>query len=99
MFTSKDVVFDNLYTVGLNEQASIRAENISSQMGKLEFDVAMPSERFHLSTSLYGEFNVYNILCAISVLISEHVSQDIIKKVVADFDTVPGRLEEVKNTR
>ncbi|MBS9784411.1 UDP-N-acetylmuramoyl-L-alanyl-D-glutamate--2,6-diaminopimelate ligase [Candidatus Gracilibacteria bacterium] len=99
VFTSKDVVFDNLYTVGLNEQASIRAENISSQMGKLEFDVAMPSERFHLSTSLYGEFNVYNILCAISVLISEHVSQDIIKKVVADFDTVPGRLEEVKNTR
>lgn len=99
LFLSNDYPADRTETIGITEWASIRAENIVSHMGSLDFDVAIPSDRFHLSTRLYGEFNVSNILCAVSVLMSQHVSIDVIKKIVADFDTVPGRFEEVSNNR
>lgn len=98
-FTSRDIVTDNLYTVGLSPQAGVRAENITFTEHGMEFDVKIPSNVFHLSTKLYGEFNVSNILCAVAVLMSQQVDIATITQIVRDFDTVPGRLEDVPNNR
>lgn len=99
MFTSRDIVTDNLYTVGISPQASVRAENIEFTTTWTEFDVKIPSAQFHLSTSLHGDFNVSNILTAVAVLMSQQVEIPAIQSVIADFHTVPGRLEEIPNTR
>ncbi len=98
-FLSKDIVVDNMYTIGFGPNAQIRWENIIQKMDAMEFDVKIPSNQFHLKTKLQGEFNVSNILCAIAVLMSQRVSIEQITEIVENFTTVPWRLEEVRNSR
>ncbi|MFZ2336903.1 MAG: cyanophycin synthetase [Patescibacteria group bacterium] len=40
-----------------------------------------------------------NILCAVAILISQKVEIPVIQELIAGFDCVPGRLEEVPNMR
>lgn len=98
-FISRDIVTDNLYTVGISSQASVRAENIVFTDDGTEFEVKIPSDRFHISTKLYGEFNVANILAAIAVMMSQQVDISVIQDTIRNFHAVPGRLEEIPNTR
>lgn len=98
-FLSKEVATDTLYTVWFGRDASVRAENIHYENGVMQFDVKIPSNSFVLQTELYGEFNVSNILTATAVLMSQQVDISTIQRVIADFHTIPGRLEKVKNNR
>lgn len=98
-FLSKDIVVDNMFTVGFSPSATVRAENVSRTMESMEFDVKIPSNQFHLKTKLQWEFNISNILCAVAILISQKVDIPVIQEVIAGFDCVPGRLEEVPNMR
>ncbi len=98
-FLSKDIVVDNMFTVGFSPSAIVRAENVSRTMESMEFDVKIPSNQFHLKTKLQWEFNISNILCAVAILISQKVDIPVIQEVIAGFDCVPGRLEEVPNMR
>lgn len=97
-FISRDIVTDNLYTVGFSSNANVRAENIVRNTEYTEFEVKIPSNSFILRTHLYGDFNISNILLAVSVLMSQRVDIPTIQKLVENFVTVPGRLEEVPNT-
>lgn len=96
-FLSKEIVTDNLYTTGFASTAGIRAENIIRNNDSTEFDVRIPSNSFHLKTKLFGDFNIANILSAVAVLISQKVDISDIQKIISDFHTVPGRLEEIPN--
>lgn len=51
-FLSKDIVVDNMYTVGFGPNAQVRAENIVQKDNSMEFDVKIPSKHFHLTTNL-----------------------------------------------
>ncbi len=97
-FTAKDIVTDNLYTVGFAPHAQVRAENVVYTNNMMEFDVQIPSNRFHLKTALFGDFNISNILASIAVLMSQRVDIPTIQSIVEHFVTVPGRLEEIPNT-
>lgn len=98
-FLSKDIVVDNMYTVGLGPNAQIRGENIVQKRDFMEFDVRIPSNQFHLKTKLQGDFNISNILCAVAVLMSQKVNIEQIQDIIEGFQAVPGRLEEVPNSR
>lgn len=98
-FLSKDIVVDNMITVGFAPSAQIRAMNVTHSVNGLEFDVKLPSNQFHLVSRLQGEFNISNILCALAVLTSQQVDITKIQELVAGFASVPGRLEEVPNMR
>lgn len=98
-FLSKEIVTDNLYTTGFSSAAGVRAENISHTTDGTTFQVRIPSNVFSLKTQLFGDFNIANILSAVAVLMSQKVDIEKIQKIVAEFDSVPGRLEEVPNTR
>lgn len=98
-FLSRDIVVDNMFTVGFSPSATVRAENVSHTMEAMEFDVKIPSNQFHLKTKLQWEFNISNILCAVAILISQKVDIPVIQELIAGFDCVPGRLEEVPNMR
>ncbi len=98
-FLSKDIVVDNMFTVGFSPSAQVRAENVTHTISSTEFDVRIPSNQFHLTTKLQWDFNISNILCAVAILISQKIEIPMIQKVIAEFDCVPGRLEEVPNMR
>ncbi len=98
-FLSRDIVVDNLYTVGFSPSAQIRAENVSNTEMTTEFDVRIPSNIFHLSSRLPGNFNISNILCAVAILMSQRIDIPTIQSLIAEFACVPGRLEEISNTR
>lgn len=96
-FLSKDIATDNVYTTGFSNAASVRAENIIHKNEGTEFTAKIPSDAFILKTKLFGDFNIANILSAIAVLMSQRVDIATIQQIVADFSTVPGRLEEIPN--
>ena len=64
-----------------------------------KFDVRMPSNHFHLSSPLQGDFNIGNILCAVAVLVSQKIEVIKIQEIIADFQSVAGRLEEIPNLK
>lgn len=98
-FLSKDIVVDNLYTVGFSPSAQIRAENVVTTDFATEFDVRIPSNQFHLTSRLPGNFNISNILCAVAVLMSQKIDVVTIQALIGEFACVPGRLEEISNSR
>jgi UDP-N-acetylmuramoyl-L-alanyl-D-glutamate--2,6-diaminopimelate ligase len=51
-FLSKDIVVDNMITVGFSPSAQYRVENVVHNIDSTEFDVRIPSNTFHLSTQL-----------------------------------------------
>jgi UDP-N-acetylmuramoyl-L-alanyl-D-glutamate--2,6-diaminopimelate ligase len=97
-FLTRDIVVDNLYTVGFSPSAQIRAENIVSTEFATEFDVRISNNLFHLTSKLPGNFNISNILCAVAILMSQKIDITTIQSLIAEFACVPGRLEEVFNT-
>lgn len=97
-FLTRDIVVDNLYTVGFSPSAQIRAENVVSTELATEFDVRISNNLFHLTSKLPGNFNISNILCAVAILMSQKIDISTIQSLIAEFACVPGRLEEVFNT-
>ncbi len=59
----------------------------------------MPSNTVSMKTKLRGNFNVYNILAAVSVLVSQKVDIPTIVDAIESVEVIPGRLEEIENTR
>ncbi|MBP6981300.1 UDP-N-acetylmuramoyl-L-alanyl-D-glutamate--2,6-diaminopimelate ligase [Candidatus Gracilibacteria bacterium] len=98
-FLSKDIVVDAMHTYGFSVNASIRAENVEANDLGISFDVRMPSKKFHIKSKLQGEFNVMNILAAISTLVSQKVDIQTIISTMDSVGGIPGRLEEVPNRR
>ncbi len=74
-----------------NKEAGLRAEDVKSVEGGVEFMVK--DEKFYLN--LNGSFNVYNALAAIAFAKEEKISTEKIKKAFQEIDVVPGRMEEV----
>lgn len=80
------------YLFGIkNNLADLRAQNISSKNGALNFSVN--NEEFTIN--LLGDFNVLNALAAISVGISQNISLDVCKNALVEVKGMPGRLEVV----
>lgn len=80
------------YLFGIkNNLADLRAQNISSKNGSLNFSVN--NEEFNVN--LLGDFNVLNALAGISVGISQNVPFDTCKSALQKVTGMPGRLEVV----
>jgi UDP-N-acetylmuramoyl-L-alanyl-D-glutamate--2,6-diaminopimelate ligase len=88
---------DQMYTYGLSPNAQIYAMNIESDDSGMWFDVKIPSHTLSIETRLKGDFNVYNLLASIAVLMSQKVPFDKIAKTIQGTTGIPGRLEEISN--
>ena len=98
-FLSREIVLDTVYTFWCSPSAQVRAENISYPDTGVSFDVRMASTHFHIDSQLQWEFNVMNILAAISVLMSQKVNVKNIRETMKTIGGIPGRLEEIPNLR
>lgn len=94
-----NITDDNKYTYWLNSNASIQAQNIVYEKEETELDIKIPWDIFKIKTKLKWDFNVYNILAAVCVLISQKVPKDKIITTINSIWWIPWRLDEVPNDR
>lgn len=90
---------DILYTYGMAANAQIRAQNIKHLKEGTEFELKMPGNTITMKTQLRGDFNVANILAAVSILISQKVDIPTIVESIGQVEGIPGRLEMISNNR
>jgi len=90
---------DIMYSYGMAANAQIRSQNIRHYKEGTEFEIKMPSNIISIKTKLRGNFNVSNILAAVSVLISQKIDIPTIVEAIESVEVIPGRLEEIKNNR
>ncbi|MGI6406765.1 MAG: UDP-N-acetylmuramoyl-L-alanyl-D-glutamate--2,6-diaminopimelate ligase [Syntrophaceticus sp.] len=82
-------------TYGIYEQADLRAEDVQLNPDGSSFTVVYKEDSFPVTTSLPGEFNVYNSLAAICVGLQEGVPVTVIQAILKKMKGVPGRFEPV----
>ena len=82
-------------TYAVNRQADITPGPLSFSLQGLTFDVRTPRGMLHITSSLVGRPNVYNILAAVSTATALGISFDAIERGVASLAGVPGRFELV----
>lgn len=85
-----------IVTYGIDNKADVRAYDLSLSLGGTEFRVVTQKEEFKVRTRLIGKHNVYNILSAIAVSLSEGIRKEHILDGIAKLEKVDGRLERIK---
>jgi UDP-N-acetylmuramoyl-L-alanyl-D-glutamate--2,6-diaminopimelate ligase len=91
-----------IFTYGIkNKSAGISAFDIKTTFKGMTFKVKIGQDfqtqdaEFEISSPLVGDFNVYNILSAICVLLSLNIPINIIKEGIAMTGLVKGRFEKI----
>ena len=82
-------------TYGIEGDADIRAREITSTAGGLEFLISSPAGDMRIRSRLVGRHNIYNVLAAAGACIAMGVSPSDIELGLTDMGEVPGRLEKV----
>ncbi len=84
---------------GLNDGADLAASDISFTAMRTDFTVSYLGKKVRFTTSLIGRYNVSNLLGAVGVGIHLGIALEKISEILSSFQTVPGRLERVPNSR
>ena len=84
-----------IISYGMDEKADIRAENLKDDLSGMEFSVLTPVGSIDIETKLIGRHNLYNILGAVGIGLSQEVGLPSIRDALQQLDQVPGRLELV----
>jgi UDP-N-acetylmuramoyl-L-alanyl-D-glutamate--2,6-diaminopimelate ligase len=82
-------------TYAVNRPADIAPGPLSFSLQGLKFDVRTPRGTLHITSSLVGRPNVYNILAAVSTATALGISFDAIEHGIASLEGVPGRFQVV----
>ena len=84
---------------GLNRSCEVTADRVVSSFQGLSCRIKTPKGDVSIRSKLIGDFNVYNILAAVSVGIGMEVPLETVKEGVEGLEGVSGRFENVENTR
>ncbi|MEI7987609.1 MAG: UDP-N-acetylmuramoyl-L-alanyl-D-glutamate--2,6-diaminopimelate ligase [Chloroflexota bacterium] len=93
----KGIITVPVISYGTGPEADVRAENITSSVRNLSFDIVTGSVRFRVESPLLGEYNVSNILAAASAgKYGLGLTEEIIQKGIASMTGIPGRMESIE---
>ena len=84
---------------GLSPSCDITVDQVTSSFEGLSCRLRTPEGDFPVHSKLIGNFNLYNILAAVSVGIGMDVPLEILKEGVEGLEGVSGRFEKVENER
>jgi len=84
---------------GLSPSCDVTADQMVSSFQGLSCRVRTPKGDLSIRSKLIGDFNVYNIMAAVSVGIGMEVPLETLKEGVEGLEGVSGRFENVENTR
>ena len=91
----RQILADRYLTYGLQRPADITARRIAYTPEATTFTAVTPDGEFPVRTVLPGSFNVYNILAAIAVGVSQALPFEAMQKGIAAVKGVPGRMERI----
>ncbi len=85
-----------MWTFSLCRESDLRAEHVQLSLEGTRFRAVTPAGEFEVGSRLVGEHNVYNLLAAIAIGLSEGVPLNVIQNALRDVTNVPGRFERVE---
>jgi UDP-N-acetylmuramoyl-L-alanyl-D-glutamate--2,6-diaminopimelate ligase len=86
---------DRHLTYSLTSPANVTAKDIVSSPEATHFTAQTPVGGFEVHSSLVGYFNVYNVLAAIAVGISQEIPSEAMQEGIASVTGVVGRMERI----
>jgi UDP-N-acetylmuramoyl-L-alanyl-D-glutamate--2,6-diaminopimelate ligase len=86
-------------TYAVNRQADITPGPLSFSLQGLTFDARTPRGTLHITSSLVGRPNVYNILAAVSTATALGIAFDAIERGISSLEGVPGRFQVVSSRK
>lgn len=86
---------DRQITYAIHREADVRGTSIKFAPDLTRFVAQTPMADFEVQTHLIGEFNVYNILAAIAVGVSQGLDSGDIRKGISAVRGVVGRMERI----
>ncbi len=89
--------YDSLYKYWLWAWAEIKPYNIKRDKWTTKFEIISAWTSIKIETKLKWDFNIENILAAVSVFISFWIKSEEISKMIASVSWVPGRMEDIEN--
>lgn len=90
----------NTYTFGIKNKADYQISNIRFFNNFTLFDFKTPTNIYKdLSINRCELYNLYNIIPAMIIALSENISIDIIKEKIKNIPIIEGRLEKVVNNK
>jgi UDP-N-acetylmuramyl-tripeptide synthetase len=93
-----DETYDNLFAYWFWTESKLRATDIKHNIDYTTFNVRIPWNTLNIKTKFRWNFNVYNILAAIWVLLSFSIKPEKIEQAISEITAVPWRMEEVENS-
>lgn len=93
--TYAEMTSAQILTYGIHAPADIYATDIQLTPKGTSFTLHTYNGSVSLETKLIGEFNVYNMLAAISAVMVEGVDLGAIKDSIEQIEGIPGRFEAV----
>jgi len=91
----EEMPFDKKLSYSIVASSSLKADNIKISSTGTSFSFTYLGKSYDVQTKLVGEFNVYNILAALSVVLQIWVNIEQAIKSIAWFETVTGRMEQI----
>jgi UDP-N-acetylmuramoyl-L-alanyl-D-glutamate--2,6-diaminopimelate ligase len=91
----RQIPADRHLTYGLERPADITAREIAYTPEATTLAAVTPDGEFYVRTVLPGPFNVYNILAAIAVGVSQAVPFEAMQEGIQRVRGVPGRMERI----
>ena len=88
-----------VFRYGMSPSCDITADQVTSSFEGLSCRVRTPKGNLSIRSKLIGDFNVYNILAAVSVGIGMELPLETLKEGVEGLEGVSGRFEKVENAR
>jgi len=88
-----------IWLYGLNEESVKQsklyayAENIINQEDGISFLLNTSQGVSEVSVRLIGEFNIYNVLASVCVLLENNINFNHVVRYIENLETVPGRME------
>ena len=93
----EDMPFDKKLSYSVIASSSLKADNIQISTEWTTFSFTYLGKSYEVKTKLVGEFNVYNILAALSVVLQIGVNIEQILESIKSFSPVTGRMEQIEN--
>lgn len=84
-----------VFTYGRFENADYRFCNVVHRGDVTEFSILSAGQEFELTTSLMGDFNLYNITAAVAMADMLGVEKSRIETAIADFRSIKRRLSKI----
>lgn len=85
----------HIISYGIHMESDVMAKNIQLSANKTKFILKTPIGSIAIQSNLIGMFNIYNMLTAASVAITQNIPLTIIKMALENIDGVSGRFEQV----